>query len=131
MDDQLRGFRITASQAIGLVALDGRDISKQVSGYSLRQQAGQPAELVLFLTPLGKDEFEGLARVAVGVPPDPGPAAAAFLSAIDAGELERHALSRHDLMDGSPNELTRAMLRLLQEWASGRWQPEVADAVPR
>jgi hypothetical protein len=132
MDDQLRQVRITADRAAGSVALDGRDISKQVSGYSLRQHVGQPAELVLLLSPLVTDEFDGLARVVVGEAPDPGPAAAAFLSAIDAGELERHVLSRHDLMDGGPNELTRAMLRLLQEWASGRLQPqEVTDAVPQ
>ncbi|MET8956712.1 hypothetical protein ACWEQN_35835 [Streptomyces sp. NPDC004129] len=131
MDDQLRQVRITAEHATGTVALDGRDISKQVSAYELRQEAGQPAELVLLLSPLVKDDFEGLARVVVGVPPDPGPAAAGFLSAIDAGELERHVLTRHDLMDGGPNGLTRAMLRLLQEWASGGWKSEVADAVPQ
>ncbi|MFE4421309.1 hypothetical protein [Streptomyces sp. NPDC056817] len=124
MDDQLHQVQITASQVSGSVALDGRDISKVVSGYSLSQQAGKPAELLLFLNARAKDDFEGLARVVVGVPPDPGPAAAAFLSAIDAGELEKHVLSRHDLMDGGPNELTRAMLRLLQEWASGGWQPQ-------
>jgi hypothetical protein len=126
MDDQLRNVRITAEHATGSVALDGRDISTKVTGYELRQHAGTPAELLLFLSPLVKDEFDDLARVVVGVAPDPGPAAAAFLSAIDAGELERHALARHDLMDGGPNELTRAMLGLLQEWASGRWQPEVS-----
>ncbi|MEU4095493.1 hypothetical protein [Streptomyces sp. NPDC026673] len=125
MDDQLHTVRITATHATGSVALDGRDISRQVSGYELRQRAGHPAELVLRLSPLVKDEFDGLARVVVGVDPDPGPAAAAFLSALDAGELERHVLSRHDLMDGRPHELTRAMLRLLTEWASGMWQPEV------
>ncbi|MGW0952838.1 hypothetical protein [Streptomyces sp. NPDC002545] len=124
MDAQLHQVQITASQVSGSVALDGRDISKVVSGYSLSQQAGKPAELLLFLNARAKDDFEGLARVAVGVPPDPGPAAAAFLGAIDAGELEKHVLSRHDLMDGGPHELTRAMLRLLQEWASGGWQPQ-------
>lgn len=65
--------------------------------------------------------FEGAARVVVGVPPDPGPAAAAFLGAIDAGQLEKAVLARHDLMDGGPHELTRAMLALLKEWALGQW----------
>ncbi|WP_326737048.1 hypothetical protein [Streptomyces sp. NBC_01022] len=125
MDDEAHWARITADHADGTVALDGRDISSQVAGYDLRQRAGQPAELVLFLSPRVKDEFDGLARVVVGVPPDPGPAAAAFLSAIDAGELERNALARYDLLDGGPHEMTRAMLRLLQDWASGLWQPEV------
>lgn len=124
MDDQAHWVRVTAD-ADGTVALDGRDISSQVSGYDLRQRVGRPAELVLFLSPRVKDEFDGLARVVVGVSPDPGPAAAAFLSAIDAGELERHALARYDLLDGRPHEMTRAMLVLLQDWASGRWQPEV------
>lgn len=104
---------------------EGRDIFQQVNGYELRHRAGRTAELLLFLSPLVKDEFDGLARVYVGVPPDPGPAAGAFLSAIDAGELERQVLSRHDLLDGGPHELARAMLLLLQEWVSGRWQPEV------
>ncbi|MFF3659254.1 hypothetical protein [Streptomyces olivochromogenes] len=128
-DEQLRQVRITADQAAGTVVLDGRDISSSVVGYELRQLAGRPPELVLFLSQLGKDEFDGLARVVVGVPPDPSPAAAVFLGAIDARELERHTLARHDLMDGGPNELTRAMLRILVEWASGKWEPEVADAV--
>jgi hypothetical protein len=125
MDEELHWVRITADHMNGTVVLDGRDISKQVHGYELRHRAGRPAELLLFLSPLVKDEFDGLAHVVVGVPPDPGPAAAAFLSAIDAGELERQVLARHDLLDGGPHELTRAMLRLLQEWASGRWQQEV------
>jgi hypothetical protein len=118
-DDQLRAVRITADQAAGTVLLDGRDISQSVTGYSLSQRAGHHAALVLQLDPRVKDEFGGLARVLVGVAPDPGPAAAAFLGAIDPGELERAALARHDLMDGGPHELTRAMLVQLQEWARG------------
>ncbi|WP_326624652.1 MULTISPECIES: hypothetical protein [unclassified Streptomyces] len=114
MDDQLHWVRITAEHATGTVAFDGLDISSKVSGYELRQRAGQPAELLLFLSPLVKDEFDGLARVVVGVSPDPGPAAAAFLSAIDAGELERNALAPYDLLDGGPHEMTRAILALLR-----------------
>ena len=130
-DEQLRQVRITADQAAGTVVLDGRDISTEVNGYQLSQRAGLPAVLVLYLSPLAKDDFEGLAHVVVGEAPDPGPAAAAFLGAIDAGELERQVLARHDLMDGGPHELTRAMLQLLQEWAQGKFEPEVADAVTR
>ncbi|MFJ4910648.1 hypothetical protein ACIQCR_34785 [Streptomyces sp. NPDC093249] len=55
------------------------------------------------------------------MPPDPGPAAAEFLEAIDARQLEQTALARIDLLDGQPNELTRAMLHLLTEWARGQW----------
>ncbi|GHE80196.1 hypothetical protein GCM10014715_39470 [Streptomyces spiralis] len=131
MDDELHQVRISASHATATLALDGRDISKQVRGYQLSQAAGAPPVLVLQMSQLVKDDFEGLARVVIGDPPDPGPAAAAFLAAIDAGELERQVLARHDLMDGGPNELTRAMLRLLQEWARGEWKREVADGVPQ
>ncbi|MCX4858329.1 hypothetical protein [Streptomyces canus] len=130
-DEQLRQVRIRADQAVGTVVLDGRDISDNVSGYQLSRRAGLPAVLVLYVSPLVTDDFEGLAHVVVGDPPDPGPAAAAFLDAIDAGELERHVLARHDLMDGGPHELTRAMLQLLREWAQGKFEAEVADAVPQ
>ena len=131
MDDELHQVRITTNHTTATLALDGRDISKQVSGYQLSQRAGTAPVLVLQMSPLVKEDFEGLAHVVIGDPPDPGPAAAAFLSAIDAGELERNVLNRHDLMDGGPNELTRAMLQLLQEWARGEWKREVADAVPQ
>ncbi|MFI5799065.1 hypothetical protein [Streptomyces sp. NPDC051677] len=131
MDDELHQVRISAEQATAALALDGRDITDQVTGYHLSQQAGVPPVLVLQLSPLVKNDFEGLAHVVVGDPPDPGPAAAAFLGALDAGELERHVLNRHDLMGGGPNELTRAMLQLLQEWARGEWAREVADGVSR
>ncbi|MFB7312660.1 hypothetical protein [Streptomyces sp. NPDC056192] len=125
MDDQQHWVRIIAEHATWTVAFDGRDLSSKVSGYELRQRAGLPAELLLFLSPLVKDEFDGLARVVVGVSPNPGPAAATFLSAIDAGELERNAWPGYDLLDGGLREMTRAKLALLQDWASGRWQPEV------
>ncbi|MEU3787587.1 hypothetical protein [Streptomyces sp900129855] len=131
MDDELHKVRITAEQASAALALDGRDITDQVTGYQLSQRPGMPPVLVLQLSPLVKNDFEGLAHVVVGDPPDPGPAAAAFLSAIDAGELQRQVLNRHDLMNGGPNELTRAMLQLLQEWARGEWTREVADGVPQ
>lgn len=49
--------------------------------------------------------FEGLARVAVADGSDSGPAAAVFLAAIDAEELEHAALARPDLGTG-PRSLT-------------------------
>lgn len=51
--------RITAEYTTGTVALDGRDISSQVSGYDLRQRAGRPAELVVFLSPLARGHLAG------------------------------------------------------------------------
>jgi hypothetical protein len=69
MDDQPpRQVQIRAEHATGSVTLDGRDISPYVSAYELRQRAGQGAELLLHLSPLVKDEFDGLARVVVGAP---------------------------------------------------------------
>ncbi|MFC7219664.1 hypothetical protein ACFQLX_16050 [Streptomyces polyrhachis] len=125
MDDQLRRVRIVSGSVGGWVEVDGLDVSRQVSGYSLRQRAGQAVDLVLHLSPAGQGEFDGLVRVAIGVSHDPGPAAAAFLAAIDARELERHVLARHDLLDGGPYEMTRGMLGLLREWALGQGAPEV------
>ncbi|MEU3340410.1 hypothetical protein [Streptomyces sp. NPDC006668] len=130
-DDELHQVRITTGQASATLSLGGRDISKQVSGYQLSQVAGAAPVLVLQMAAHVRENFEGLAHVVIGDPPDPGPAAAAFLGAIDAGELERSVLNRHDLMDGGPNELTRALLQLLQEWARGEWNREVTDAVPQ
>ncbi|MER6075910.1 hypothetical protein ABT187_45635 [Streptomyces sp. NPDC001817] len=90
---ELRQVRITADQTTATLAVDGRDISKQVSGYQLSQVAGMAPMLVLQMSPLVKEDFEGLAHVVIGDPPAPGPAAAAFLGAIDAGELERRVLN--------------------------------------
>ncbi|MEU6511889.1 hypothetical protein [Streptomyces sp. NPDC046942] len=131
MDDELHRVRITVDQTTATLALDGRDVSTQVSGYQLSQAAGMAPVLILQMSSLVEEDFEDLAHVVIGDPPDPGPAAAAFLGAIDAGELERQVLSRHDLMDGGPNELTRAILLLLQEWARGEWRREIADGVPQ
>ncbi|MFK0106441.1 hypothetical protein [Streptomyces sp. NPDC091217] len=132
MDDELlHQVRITTGATSATLAIDDRDISKQVKGYQLSQVAGAAPVLVLQMAAHLQEDFEGLAHVVIGDPPDPGPAAAAFFGAIDAGELERNVLNRHDLMDGGPNELTRAMLQLLQEWARGEWNREVTDAVPQ
>ncbi|MER5661727.1 hypothetical protein [Streptomyces mirabilis] len=129
-DDLLHQVRITTGATYATLAIDDCDISKQVRGYQLSKVAGAAPVLVLQMAAHVED-FEGLAHVVIADPPDPGPAAAAFLGAIDAGELERNVLNRHDLMDGGPNELTRAMLQLLQEWARGEWNREVTDAVPQ
>ncbi|MFF7092846.1 hypothetical protein ACFY9A_10675 [Streptomyces rubradiris] len=50
--------------------------------------------------------------------PDPGPAAAVFLDAIDPEALERAALARPDL-GTEPYSLTKAMRTQLVEWARG------------
>ena len=80
-----------------------------------------PPELVLMLGARAacQAQYEGMARVVVGEEPDPGPAAARFLAAMDPEILEQAALNRPDLESG-PHGLTKAMLRQLTEWASGR-----------
>lgn len=116
-------MRITATGRSATVEVDGRDIGRSLSGIRLEHWAGQPPELTLAVSPAAVGEvFEGMARVVVGQQPDPGPAASAFLAAVDAGELERTALARVDLLDGGQHEMTRAMLTVLGEWARGQWQ---------
>jgi hypothetical protein len=122
-NDHVHRVRIEPGYDRAVIAVDGHNLANHLNGYSLHQEAGKPPELVLSLSPSASCDtiLDGLARVTVGEPPDPGPAAAAFLDGIDARELERTVLARHDLLDGGPHELTRAMLVQLQEWARGEW----------
>ena len=119
-----RRVRITSEGTRGTIEIDGADCSEAVSAYSLHHDVGRRPELVIQIADARPHDFDGYARVVVGTPPDPGPAAAAFLAAIDPALLERAALSRHDLMVGGPHEGTRVMLAVLQEWASGEFQVE-------
>ncbi len=101
------------------------DYSRYVSGYAVHQAAGQPAQVVLQLSPARTTaDFDGCARVAIGEPFDPGEAAARFLSAIDASLLERAAMNRVDL-SGGEHGYTAAVLAQLQQWARGEFdEPE-------
>ncbi|MFI9149475.1 hypothetical protein [Streptomyces sp. NPDC053367] len=113
---------IRTDGAKAALRIDGIDYSRLISGYTIHQRAGQTADLIIqFAHGKTSPDFDGHARVAVGVPYAPGPAAAQFLSAIDAALLEKAVLARHDLMDGGPHELTRATLVQLREWAQGQW----------
>lgn len=109
--------RITSGAGGGTVALDGVDLSRLVQGYTLHQVAGQPAQLMLEFAP-GRPvaEYDGLARVAVGVPYEPGEAADRFLAAIDAQLLEEAAMHRMDLAGG---RFTAAVVEQLRQWARG------------
>jgi hypothetical protein len=101
------------------IQIDGQLVgARAVAAYTVSQLPGEPAHVVLHLADRGDVRFEGVARVSVGELPEPGPAAAVFLAAIDPGELERAALARPDLGTG-PHSLTQAMLTQLQEWARG------------
>ncbi|MEU5383224.1 hypothetical protein [Kitasatospora cineracea] len=115
--------RIQASGPAAVLEVNGRDVSTQVREYQLRHTAGQLPELLLLLRPTAGTDWDGAARVLVGEDPDPGPAAAKFLVALDPGEVERAVLARHDLLDGGPAEFTRALLTQLVEWAMGKRQP--------
>lgn len=120
MADEPRHVRITADGIMGKVEIDGTDVSRSLQGYNLQHQVGGPPVLVLHTTPHRGLGFEGLAQVAVAAPEqDEGDLVAAFLQNVDPAALARAALDRDDL-DGSPNELTVAMLRQLADWAQGR-----------
>lgn len=119
MADQPRHVRITADGVMGTVAIDGTDISKSVQGYNLEHRIGAAPLLVLYTAPHRGLDFEGLAHVAVGDQADPGEAIVAFLANIDPAALQQAALNRDDL-DGSKQELTKAMLRQLVDIAQGR-----------
>lgn len=126
---ELRRVRIQAAGPTAHLEVDGRNIADQVASYQLQHTAGQPPELLLLLRPTAEPTWEGAARVVVGAEPDPGPAAAAFLAALDPAETERAVLDRHDLQDGGPHEFTRALLLQLTEWALGKRQPAEREQV--
>ncbi|MDX3343508.1 hypothetical protein PV409_36725 [Streptomyces sp. ME02-6979.5a] len=119
MADEPRHVRITADGVMGTVAIDGTDISKSVQGYNLEHRVGSAPLLVLYTAPHRGLDFDGLVHVAVGDQQDPGDTVAAFLANIDPTALYRAALNRDDL-DGTPHELTRAMLMQLADMALGK-----------
>lgn len=118
-DENLHDVRITARGQKAAIEINGRRVDPgALSGYTVSHQEGEQAQVVLYSGDYTASAFEGLARVSVADVPDPGPAAAVFLSAIDAEALERAALARPDLGTG-PHSLTQAMLAQLVEWARG------------
>ncbi|WP_435270101.1 hypothetical protein [Streptomyces sp. 1222.5] len=118
-EETMHSVRITARGAKAAIEIDGQRVDPgALSGYALTHREGESPQVVLYSGDYVDSVFEGLARVSVADMPDPGPAAAVFLSAIDAEELERSALARPDLGSG-PHSLTQAMLTQLVEWARG------------
>ncbi|MFB9461815.1 hypothetical protein [Streptomyces cinereospinus] len=117
----IRQVRVKADGSKASIEIDGKDYSRVVSGYTIHQQAGSVADLIIqFAQGKTSPDFDGHARVAVGIPYEPGPAAAHFLSAINPGLLEKAALARPD-MDGGPHGFTKAVLAQLQQWARGEF----------
>ncbi|WP_406354262.1 hypothetical protein [Streptomyces sp. NBC_00658] len=102
------------------VAVDGRDVSEHVTAVDIHAVTHDLPRVVMHLRPTGTwpTALDLLAQVEVGVTPDPGPAAAAFLEALDPLEVERAALARMDL-ENVPGGGTAAVLRQLAEWARG------------
>lgn len=119
MDWKPRRVSITADGPSARVVLDDTEISEHIRGYSLEHRPGEFPMVVLYVRPGAKALFDGMAMVAVGQQTDPGEAIAAFLQNIDPAALQRAALNRNDL-DGTPNELTTAMLKQLADWAQGK-----------
>lgn len=111
--------RITTDGVRAGVTVGGHDVSSSLSGYTLEHRANQPPLLVLYARPpVDGAVFDGYAQVAVASETPPGEAIAAFLASVDPARLQQAALARDDL-DGSPTELTTAMLRQLIDWAGG------------
>ncbi|MFE7129336.1 hypothetical protein ACFVIM_00555 [Streptomyces sp. NPDC057638] len=118
---EVKRVRIASEGTIGSLEIDGVDCSRYVSAYALRHTAGEPPLLVVELAPARvSPHFDGCARVAVGVPYEPGEAAARFLSAIDPSLLERAAMARPDLRSDE-HGYTASVLTQLQEWARGEF----------
>ncbi|MFF6931494.1 hypothetical protein [Streptomyces californicus] len=119
MADRPHQVRLTSNGLTGSVEIDGTDVSSSVQGFNLEARLGSTPLLVLYAAPQTGVQFDGLAHVAVGDQQDPGDTVAAFLANIDPAALSRAALNRDDL-DGTPHELTRAMLQTLADMALGK-----------
>ncbi|MFF2566702.1 hypothetical protein [Streptomyces sp. NPDC058084] len=113
-------FQLTFDGRSYAVAVDGQDVSEHVAGVDVHAVPHELPRVVLQLSPTATwpVELDLLAGVEIGAPPDPGPAAAAFLEAMDPVEVERAALARMDL-ENVPGGGTAAVLRQLVEWARG------------
>lgn len=119
MGDQPREVRIATDGVTASVTVGGVDLSRNLHGYHLEHQANQLPVLVLHAHATDAAVFDGMAHVAVADLQPAGIGAVEFLSGIDPDQLAQAALMRDDL-DGSRNELTKAMLAQLIDWASGK-----------
>jgi hypothetical protein len=113
-------FQLSFDGRSHTVVVDGQDLSEHVAAVDIHAVSHDLPRVVLHLRPTGAwpAALDLLARVEVGVSPDPGPAAASFLEALDPLEVERAALARMDL-ENVPGGGTAAVLRQLAEWARG------------
>ncbi|AKZ60835.1 hypothetical protein SAM23877_p126 (plasmid) [Streptomyces ambofaciens ATCC 23877] len=119
-EPQAHHLRIDAQPGHATIRIEGEALpSGTVTGYTLQHDiaGGLPLAVLHTRQPDGL-VFEGLARVAVGIPDTPGDIVAAFLAQLDPAELENAALNRDDL-GNNQYDLTRAMLRQAADWARG------------
>ncbi|MDX3232887.1 hypothetical protein [Streptomyces sp. ME19-01-6] len=102
------------------ISVDDAEVGNYVVGYTLEHDVANALPLLVMHVrhPAGTI-FDGLARVAVAAPQEPGEAIAQFLSSIEPRALEMAALNRDDLQN-ERYDLTRAMLAQLADWALGR-----------
>lgn len=117
---QAHGVRIEAQPGHASIALDGNTLEAGVvTGYVLEHSIADTLPLLVLHTRHPDNvAFEGLARVAVGVPKSPGQLVAEFLAEVDPDLLDQQALNRSDY-GGGPGATARAMLACLTEWAKG------------
>jgi hypothetical protein len=119
-EPQAHGVRIDAQPGHATIHLDGTPLpAGQVTGYTLSHDIHTSLPTLILHTrqPAGA-AFEGLARVAVGVPTSPARIVTEFLAAIDPVLLDQAALNRADY-GGGEGATARAMLATLTEWANG------------
>ncbi|MCA1220254.1 hypothetical protein [Streptomyces sp. 8L] len=114
------GVRIAAQPGHATICIDGTPLPEgQVTGYTVQHSITDALPmLVLHTRQTDGVEWEGLARVAIGVPQDPADGIVAFLSSIDPDALARAALDRD--LEPSKHSITRATLAQLIDWAQGR-----------
>lgn len=115
------GVRIEAQPGHAAISIDGAHLpAGQVVGYQLEHSIADALPMLVLHTrqPEGVI-WEGLARVAVAAPQDPGQAVADFVLGLDPAAVQRAALDRTDL-SGEKHEITEAVLKQIADWAQGR-----------
>ncbi|CAL9666979.1 hypothetical protein SUDANB145_07209 (plasmid) [Streptomyces sp. enrichment culture] len=119
-EPQAHGVHIDAQPGQATIRIDGHALPPgSVTGYVLQHDInGALPTLILHTRQATGAAFDGLARVAVGVPTNPADLITDFLQQIDPAALENAALNRDDL-GHNQYDLTRAMLRQLADTARG------------
>lgn len=118
---QAHGVRIDAQPGSAAISIDGTALPPgQVTGYQIEHSIADALPMLILHTRQSDGlAFEGLARVAVAVPHDPGDAIAEFVLGLDPAAVQRAALDRTDL-SGGKTEMTEAILKQIADWARGR-----------